>query len=191
MTIETRAALPADLRTEGAAIKVSGHAAVFGERANIGGMFEETIARGAFDAALAQSDVPFLIEHAGLPLARTGSGTLKLSVDDRGLFIETDLDGSDPDVARIVPKMKRGDLSKMSFAFTVDAEEWDERGDIPLRTITSFRRLYDVAVVTNPAYGGTDIGLRSLQAHRAATAAPEMSQATRAATLALRLRLIG
>lgn len=186
---EIRAALPAELRQDGDAIRVIGHAAIFNERASIAGMFDERIAPGAFDAALAASDVPFLIEHQGLPLARTGSGTLKLSVDDRGLLIETDLDGTDPDVARIVPKMKRGDLSKMSFAFTVAKEEWDDTGAVPLRTITEFDRLYDVAIVANPAYAGTDIGLRSLDAHRAAIAPAPDPEAARTVALGLRLRL--
>ncbi|MGR3498782.1 MAG: HK97 family phage prohead protease [Limimaricola soesokkakensis] len=189
---EIRAALPAELTEADDQVRVAGHAAIYNERANIGGYFEERIAPGAFDAILGADDVPFLIEHDGLPLARTGSGTLTLTADKRGLYIETTLDPSDPDVARIVPKMKRGDLSKMSFAFSVATEEWDETGEIPLRTITGFRKLYDVAIVTNPAYAGTDIGLRSLEAARAAAeAAAGMTQATRAAVLGNRLRLLG
>lgn len=161
-------AQPLEIREdEDTAIRVSGYAAVFGEETNIAGMFTEVIERGAFASALErQDDVVFLINHDGLPLARTRSGTLKLTEDERGLYIETELDGSDPDVRSIVPKMKRGDLDKMSFAFVPTRQEWDDSGDMPKRMIKDLQ-LYDVAIVTTPAYEGTEIGLRSLEAHRA------------------------
>jgi HK97 family phage prohead protease len=168
---------------EDKAIRVSGYAAVFGEETNIAGMFTEVIERGAFKSALdRQDDVVFLINHDGLPLARTRSGTLKLTEDERGLYIETELDGSDPDVRSIVPKMKRGDLDKMSFAFVPTRQEWDDTGDIPKRTIQDLQ-LHDVAIVTTPAYAGTEIGLRSLDAHRAAQT---KSQAARRMRMRLR-----
>lgn len=161
-------AQPLEIREdEDKAIRVSGYAAVFGEETNIAGMFTEVIERGAFASALErQDDVVFLINHDGLPLARTRSGTLKLTEDERGLYIETELDGSDPDVRSIIPKMKRGDLDKMSFAFVPTRQEWDDSGDMPKRMIQDLQ-LYDVAIVTTPAYDGTEIGLRSLEAHRA------------------------
>lgn len=150
-----------------APIRVSGYAAIFGEETNIGGMFTEVIERGAFASAIERKDdVVFLINHEGLPLARSRSGTLTMREDDRGLFIETDLDPSDPDVRSIVPKMKRGDLDKMSFAFRPTRQSWDDSGNIPTRTIEE-ASLYDVSIVTTPAYDGTEIGLRSLEAHRA------------------------
>lgn len=147
---------------------VEGYAAVFGERANIGDMFEEVIERGAFTDAIGRDDVVFLINHEGLPLARSraGDGTLTLSQDERGLKITTRLDPNDPDVKNIQYKMKRGDLDKMSFAFYPDVQEWDESGDMPLRTIKR-ASLYDVSIVTTPAYNGTEIALRSLEASRA------------------------
>jgi HK97 family phage prohead protease len=105
--------------------------------------------------------VVFLINHDGLPLARTRSGTLELKEDETGLWMGADLDPEDPDVRSIVPKMKRGDLDKMSFAFRVKKEEWDETVDPPRRTIRAVD-LVDVAIVTTPAYDGTSIALRSL-----------------------------
>lgn len=167
--IEYRGALPIELRAAEDAVRVSGHAAVFGQEADIGGYFREVIRPGAFARAIREDDVPFLIEHDGLPLARTTSGTLKLSEDEIGLLIESELDAADPDVARCIPKMKRGDLSKMSFAFQATRQEWDETQDTPLRIIHECR-LFDVSIVTNPAYSGTDIGLRSLSEWRAAHA---------------------
>lgn len=166
MTKEVRSFLPVEMRAaEDGTVKVSGYAAVFDQETNIGDYFIEVIERGAFSEAIGRDDVVFLINHEGLPLARTRSGTLQLSEDDRGLKMEAMLDMSDPDVMSIVPKMKRGDLDKMSFAFYPEVQVWDESGEIPKRYIQKVR-LADVSIVTTPAYDGTEIGLRSLEAHR-------------------------
>mgnify|MGYP003655298379 FL=1 len=146
-------------------IKVSGYAAKFDSETNIGGYYRESIAKGAFSDAIKNDDVRFLINHEGLPLARTKSGTLRLSEDDTGLFIEAELNLNDPDVQTIASKMERGDLDEMSFAFTPEVEKWDDSGDIPLRTLEKVN-LFDVAIVTYPAYGDTEIGIRSLEDHR-------------------------
>jgi Escherichia/Staphylococcus phage prohead protease len=166
MTFEKRGGIPAEIRADADGIKVEGYAAVFGEETDIGGMFREVIQRGAFVDAIGRDDVVFLINHDGLPLARTRSGTLKLTEDAHGLKIETTLDPDDPDVKSISGKMKRGDLDKMSFAFYPDLQEWDEEGETPLRTIKK-ASLHDVSIVTSPAYDGTEIALRSLEASRA------------------------
>lgn len=164
--VEIRGGIPVEIRAEDdGSIRVSGHAAVFNEEADIGGMFRERILPGAFAAAIKRDDVVFLVNHEGLPLARTRSGTLKLSEDKVGLRMETELDPDDPDVRAIVGKMRRGDLDKMSFAFQAVRQEFDDSEDPPLRTIAE-ARLYDVSVVTSPAYEGTDIGLRALAQHR-------------------------
>jgi len=165
MNYETRAGIPAEIRADSDGIKVEGYAAVFGQETDIGGMFREVIERGAFTDAIGRDDVVFLINHEGLPLARTRSGTLTLTEDDHGLKIETMLDADDPDVKSISGKMKRGDLDKMSFAFYPEIDEWNEEGDIPLRTIKK-ASLHDVSIVTSPAYEGTEIALRSLAASR-------------------------
>jgi len=165
MEREIRGGIPAEIRADADGIKVEGYAAVFGQETDIGGMFREVIERGAFKDAIGRDDVVFLINHDGLPLARTRSGTLNLSEDDHGLKIETTLDPDDPDVKLISGKMKRGDLDKMSFAFFPEVQEWDEEGDTPLRTIKK-ASLHDVSIVTSPAYDGTEIALRSLAASR-------------------------
>lgn len=169
-------------------IHVSGYAAVFNQEADIGGLFRERILPGAFIEAIGRDDVVFLVNHDGLPLARTRSGTLKLSEDARGLRMETVLDPNDPDVKSIVVKMQRGDLDKMSFAFLPDVQEWDETQDPPLRTIRK-ARLYDVSIVTTPAYDGTNIGLRSLEAHRAQIRQHNFSAASRRLKMKINLAL--
>jgi len=185
MEREIRAGIPAEIRSDADGIKVEGYAAVFGEETDIGGMFREVIERGAFKDAIGRDDVVFLINHEGLPLARTRSGTLKLSEDDHGLKIETMLDPDDPDVKSIAGKMKRGDLDKMSFAFYPEVQEWDEEGEIPLRTIKK-ASLHDVSVVTSPAYSGTEIALRSLEASRKAVKRSNIPNKRRALEMKVR-----
>ena len=87
MNREVRAGIPAEIRQDADGIKVEGYAAVFNEETDIGGYFREVIEPGAFSDAIGRDDVVFLINHEGLPLARTRSGTLKLTEDARGLKI--------------------------------------------------------------------------------------------------------
>jgi len=185
---EIRMGVPVEIReADTGEIRVSGYAAVFGEETNIGGMFTEVIQRGAFKDAVGRDDVVFLINHEGLPLARTRSGTLTLREDDHGLYMEATLDASDPDVRSIIPKMKRGDLDKMSFAFIPTRQSWDEKSKMPKRMIEE-AELFDVSIVTTPAYSGTEIGLRSLDAHRKATSDAKVEQ-EQASQAARRLRM--
>lgn len=162
---EVRASLPAEIRADESGVRVAGYAAVFDQPADIAGLFTEVVAPGAFRTAIGRDDVVFLVNHDGLPLARTRSGTLKLTEDLHGLRVETVLDAEDPDVRAIVPKMRRGDLDKMSFAFRATRQQWDDTVDPPRRTILE-AELYDVSIVTTPAYDGTEIGLRCLEQHR-------------------------
>lgn len=191
MDREFRGGIAAEIRAEADGIRVSGYAAVFNQVTTIGGYFREVIAPGAFTEALGRDDVVFLINHEGLPLARTRSGTLTLSEDSTGLRMETVLDPSDPDVQSITGKMKRGDLDKMSFAFMPEVQEWDESGNtLPLRTIRK-ASLYDVSIVTTPAYDGTSIGLRCLEAFRKEQKAKNFSAAAMRHRMKMNLRLRG
>lgn len=129
------------------------------------GSYSETIARGAFDKTLAEGDdVRLLINHDGLPLARyTGRGldggdTMSLSTDSTGLRVDALLDRNDPDVQRIEPKMRRNDLTQMSFGFQVTRQEWSK--DYSERTIKELK-LFDVSVVTYPANPSTSAQVRS------------------------------
>lgn len=143
-----------------------GHAAVFDTLAQIGGHWE-SINRAAFNSALErQDDTQLTFNHdPSRLLARTSSGTLRLAVDGNGLAVEADLpDTSDGrDVATL---LERGDLHSMSFMGLVQAgtgDKWDVAPDGRQRNeILDFARLVDVAVVTRPAYSGTDAVLRSI-----------------------------
>lgn len=140
--------------------KVGGYAAVFNSEADIGGYFREIIAPGAFTETI-KGDVRALIDHdSGRVIGRTTAGTLRLAEDDTGLAIEIDLPdtGDGRDLATLI---ERGDVSGMSFGFVVTKEEWDETGDVPVRTIKAVD-LMEVSVVAFPAYDDTSIAMRSL-----------------------------
>lgn len=149
-------------------VVVEGYAAVFNEPTNIGDAFVEVIAPGAFRGAIERKDdVEFLVNHGGLPLARTTAGNLRLREDDRGLHIRAVLDPEDPDVQRLVPKMRGKMIDQMSFAFQATRQQWDEGSDdLPRRTVQDVI-LYDVSAVNRGAYPQTSIALRSLEQHRA------------------------
>ena len=121
--------------------------------------FTEYVKRGAFSKTLNDgADVRLLIDHEGVPLARTKSGTLVLEEDDRGLRVKAELDPSNPDAARIISAMKRGDLSQMSFAFRTIKDSYN--ADRSVRELKEVQ-LFDVSVVTFPAYEETVAELRS------------------------------
>ena len=160
---QNRAVAQFEFRTLGSGdLRVSGYAAVFEEPTDIPdfwGSFRERIKTNAFAKTLAeQDDVRFLINHDGLPLARTKSGTLKLSQDTRGLHMEADLDQRSSLVRDLSSAIERGDLDQMSFAFQATRQAWNE--DYSERDILE-AKLFDVSAVTYPAYEGTSIGMRS------------------------------
>lgn len=157
-----------EMRMEGEeSRKVVGYAAVFNSDSEEMWGFKERIAPGAFDDAISVSDVRALFNHdPNMLLARTSSGTLTLSVDERGLRYEFEAPnttaGND-----LLEMLKRGDVSQSSFAFTVKDEKWDEvKDEMPIRTITKVKRLYDVSLVTYPAYPDTTAAKRSLDQWR-------------------------
>jgi uncharacterized protein len=147
-----------------------GHAAVFDKRSEDLGFFQpifEVIKRGAFKDAIKQSDVRFLIDHMGMPLARSvnGEGTLELTEDTRGLLAVADIDTRMSIVNDLVIALERKDVSQMSFAFRMgpgSEQTWTEEDDgTMIRTIHKIGELFDVSAVTFPAYPDTDAGLRS------------------------------
>lgn len=148
---------------------VGGYAAIFNSPTDIGGLFTEVIAPGAFTATLASNaDVCALYSHDyDKLLGRSGNATLRLKEDDHGLAVEIDLpDTSDGrDVATLI---ERGDLSGMSFGFAVRHDEWDDTVNPPLRTIHAVD-LMEVTITAIPAYPDTNIAMRSLEAAKSQT----------------------
>jgi HK97 family phage prohead protease len=137
-----------------------GYAAVF-DSASEPMPFIEYVKRGAFAKTLERgADVRLLIDHEGVPLARTTSGTLRLHEDERGLAVAADLDPNNPDAMRVMSALKRGDLSQMSFAFRTIKDSWSD--DMTVRELDEVD-LFDVSVVTFPAYERTVAEIRSRQ----------------------------
>jgi len=123
--------------------------------------YYEVIQKGALDNA-DLSDVPFKYNHSDsvMIMARTRNKTLQLSIDDTGLFIRANL--ANISVGKdLYELIKRGDIDKMSFAFTV--ADGGDTFDIKTRTriITAIDKIYDVSAVDIPAYDSTTISARS------------------------------
>jgi len=142
-----------------------GYTAVFNSDTTIGDWWIERIAPGAF-AGTISGDIRALVDHdMGRVIGRTKSGTLRLKEDAHGLLAEIDVpnttDGND-----LWTLVERGDISGMSFGFRVTKQEWDETGDMPVRTIQAVD-LFEVSAVAFPAYDDTTLGKRSLEAARA------------------------
>lgn len=163
---ETRLAEVKFQEAEDGVMTLEGYAIVFNQETLIGdedyGFVEEIDARALTEASM--KDVPMKYNHMDnfLIIARTKNNSLQLSVDEIGLKVKAEL--LDTNTNQDIYKMVRsGLLDKMSFAFTVDEQEWNYEGKIPKRKITKINRLYDVSVVDTPAYDQTSIYARSLE----------------------------
>ena len=142
---------------------ITGTPIVFNQVTDLG-WIRETIEPGALDNTDLK-DVRFLVGHdtSMIPLARSRNNnensTMQLSVDENGMNIRVDLDvENNPRAAELYSAVKRGDISGMSFMFTVDKDAWEDlESEQPLRRITSIQRVFEVSAVCFPAYEGTSI----------------------------------
>jgi HK97 family phage prohead protease len=157
-----RRSIPVELRAKDDEAKISGYSILFDSLSeNLGG-FRERIAP---DATIEYDDVVALFNHdSNFVLGRTSANTLTLKRDDKGLHMEN----VPPDTtwARdLIVSMRRGDIKQQSFAFRVlpGGQSWDEDADTGalIRTVTAMK-IYDVSVVTTPAYSQTDASVRSV-----------------------------
>lgn len=155
---------------------IVGRPIVFNSKTDLG-YFDEIIEAGALDKANLK-DVRFLVNHdtSMIPLARSRNNnensTMQLAVDKEGMSIRVNLDTENNSEARnLYSAIKRGDITGMSFMFTIDDEEWaDLETDHPTRTIKKIGAVYEVSAVTFPAYESTSIGLRDKEALESAKA---------------------
>jgi HK97 family phage prohead protease len=152
---------PFEVRLSDEEMRVEGYAAIFDAETVMyeydGIQYKEVIDRNAFNGTQMQ-DVVMNYNHSGKPVARTKNGTLQLIIDDIGLRVSADLGGTQ-EARNLYEEIKAGYIDKMSFAFTVNAEEYNK--DTHTRRITGIKRLYDVAAVDIPAYDTTSIQARS------------------------------
>jgi uncharacterized protein len=171
-SIERRVVTGAELRakTSDSAPKLAGYAALFNTASDDLGGFTEVIMPGAFRGAIPKSDIRALFNHdPNFVMGRNKAGTLTVAEDNRGLSMEV----TPPDVQWVrdlLVSVERGDIDQMSFGFRVakGGDEWLYTDDAVTRTITEIEELFDVAVVTYPAYPDTDVAVRSLDAWKVA-----------------------
>ena len=143
--------------------RLTGTPIVFGQVTDLG-WIREVIDAGALDDADLK-DVRFLVGHdtKSIPLARSRNNnensTMQLTVTERGLEIRVDLDiENNPRAKELYSAVCRGDISGMSFMFTVNRDAWEDLdSDQPLRRITGISKVFEVSAVAFPAYNGTDI----------------------------------
>jgi uncharacterized protein len=142
-------------------VVISGYAAVFNSKTSIGDFFEEVIAPGAFARTISENgDIRALFNHNwDHVLGRTKNGTLKVEEDTRGLKFEVELPNTS--LARdLAESMRRGDINQCSFGFWATGEAWDYSVEPAVRTLNEVE-LYEISVVSIPAYEDTEVALRS------------------------------
>jgi HK97 family phage prohead protease/HK97 family phage major capsid protein len=144
----------ATLRAGKKPMTLEGYAALYDEETVVGGQ-RERIERGAFEGRL-EDDVRLLFNHDNnMPFARTTNGTLKLSVDERGLYYKANV--IDTQAGRdLYAMVQRGDVTQSSFAFSISERSFDEG----VMVIEKVGQLYDVSPVTYPAYEATSVVAR-------------------------------
>jgi len=160
-----------EVRSVGPSTRIfEGHAAVYGQEAEIAGLFRETVEDVAFNRTLkANPTVDFLFDHDGMTLASTRSKpqTLRLASDSVGLHVEAEIDLRMNAATDVAIAAERGDLTSMSYAFYTPrgGDVWDddpEDGGLPKRSLREVSlNNGDVSAVKNPAYAGATGGIRS------------------------------
>ena len=141
---------------------ISGYFAVFNSEYEIWPGAVESIADTAFDGALSD-DIRCLIDHeTRLVLGRNKAGTLTLKVDARGLWGEVRINPNDQDAVNLYERVKRGDVDQCSFGFDILDEEFEDLGEFVKWTVKKVK-LYEVSVVTFPAYEETSVSARKRQ----------------------------
>lgn len=162
---------------------ITGRPIVYGSRTDLG-WFDEVIEPGALDQS-DLTDVRFLVNHNTdmIPLARSrrnnGNSTMTLTVVPEGMDIEAVTDTENNATAReLKSAIERGDISGMSFMFSIDDEDWEDlESDHPTRHIKKIGSVVEVSAVTFPAYDATTINARSKEALESARKAVETARA--------------
>lgn len=166
---------------------ITGRPIVYNSRTNMGD-FDEVIDNGALDGA-DLTDVRFLVNHniSMIPLARSrrnnGNSTMKMTADLLGLlldFVKLDVENN-MDARALYSAVQRGDITGMSFMFSIDDEEWENlESEHPTRHIKKIGSVVEVSAVTFPAYEATEINARSKEALDNARSALESARQQRA-----------
>lgn len=148
-------------REEGDDLFIEGYFARFDGRYELWGKAFERIAPGAFEATLLTDDIRALINHdSAMVLGRTKAGTLELQEDSAGLWGQILINRADQDAMNLYERVKRGDVNQCSFGFDIISQEITELPDGTTEFLLKEVKLYEVSVVTFPAYENTSVEAR-------------------------------
>lgn len=144
-------------------IYISGYFSVFNSDYEIMPGYTESIAPTAFDGALSD-DIRALINHdTRLVLGRNKAGTLTLRTDSRGLWGDVLINKKDSDAMNLYERVKRGDVNQCSFGFDILDQTFEDRGNGNYHWTINSVKLYEVSVVTFPAYEDTGVEARKAE----------------------------
>lgn len=148
--------------------KIVGHASVFDSWSEtLGGIFpfKEIVRKGTFTETIKLDDIRALFNHdPNFVLGRNKAGTLELEEDEIGLRVVI----TPPDTSwanDLIKNLRRGDISQMSIGFIVLEDTWGTQDGIDIREIKKVQ-LFDVSIVTYPAYTQTDVGVRAMESYK-------------------------
>lgn len=148
-------------REDGDALRIEGYFVVYNSTYQMTEMISESIAPGALSDELS-GDVRALIDHdTRLVLGRTTAGTLELRDDEFGLWGSVSINPKDVDAMNLYARVQRGDVNQCSFGFDILSERYEERPDGGMHWTIEKVRLYEVSVVTFPAYTETAVSARA------------------------------
>ena len=152
-----------ETREENGGPHISGYFAVFGSTYEIAPGMTESVAPGAFDKTLG-GDIRALTDHdTRLVLGRNTAGTLTLKADSHGLWGDIAINPNDSDAMNTYERVKRGDVDQCSFGFDIVDQETECRDDGSIHWTIREVKLYEVSVVTFPAYKDTNVTARSAE----------------------------
>lgn len=158
---------------------IEGHFAVFDSDYPIWPGCVERVAPGAFASSLQSNDVRALCDHeTRIVLGRTAAGTLTLKEDERGLFGRIAINRDDVDAMNLYARVKRGDVSQCSFGFDITDEEYIQKPDGTTMYYIRDVVLYEVSVVTFPAYEATSVEARAMDREAGRRSAMELWRKT-------------
>lgn len=150
-------------RADDGNLYIEGYFAVYGSRYYIWDNAYETIEPGAFDGEL-ERDVRALADHdTRLVLGRSTAGTLTLKLDEKGLWGSILINPKDQDAVNLYERVKRGDVNQCSFGFDIVEQTTDHQDDGGTVWHLNKVRLYEVSVVTFPAYEDTGVEARKAE----------------------------
>lgn len=139
---------------------IEGYFSVFNSTYELWPGATESVAPGAFANTLG-GDIRALIDHeTRLVLGRNKSGTLELREDSHGLWGRVKINPNDQDAVNLYERVKRGDVDQCSFGFDIVKEDTEVRDDGSVHWTIREVKLYEVSVVTFPAYTETSVSAR-------------------------------